>query len=156
MSAQPNDENPFHELSKIFMEIQRQLFDQIQNGQFDGSESSVRRFGFSLHMGPDGVPHIAPLTHNHVPTPPSDEIEDPFTDVFYTDEDKRYHIIAELPSITRDDIQFTIRDNELMFEASNQERTFKKSMLLKYNLDQSTLEYDVRNGVLEAFISIKP
>lgn len=155
MSAQPNDENPFHELSKIFQEIQRQLFNQIQNGQIDGSQPNVRRFGFSLHMGPDGVPHIAPLTHDQIHTQPTDEVEDPFTDAFYTAEDKSYHIIAELPSITKDQVKFSISDNELSFEAVSQERKFRKSMLLKYNLDASTLDYDVRNGVLEAFVQIK-
>ncbi|MBE0516587.1 MAG: Hsp20/alpha crystallin family protein [Methanophagales archaeon] len=73
------------------------------------------------------------------------EILEPLVDVF--DEKNYTKVIAELPGIREDDINVELRGRELVIDASNKERRYRKVIELPYDVKEMKKRY--KNGILE-------
>ena len=145
--------NKFFEMMQH--EIARILRDQMENGELDEGSDFLNQ-GFKVEVGPDG-PRFSPISQGdmHNINPNQISWEKPYTDVMVIDDGKKYQIVLEVPGIETEDVQITFKDEKkIMVQAEFDEYKYRKGLLLKYTVDNDSLEYTVRNGVLEIFIKI--
>ena len=145
--------NKFFEMMQH--EIARILRDQMENGEL-GEGSDFLNQGFKVEVGPDG-PRFSPISQRDMHNINPNEIswEKPYTDVMVIDDGKKYQIVLEVPGIETEDVQITFTDEKkIMVQAEFDDYKYRKGLLLKFPVDNDSLEYTVRNGVLEIFIKI--
>jgi HSP20 family protein len=105
-------------------------------------------FGFSMNVGPDGKPIIQRFGN-----PPTDEgVEpsstlEPLVDV--VEEDDEIIVVAEVPSVERDEIKVRIKGMSLTIHADNPERPYHKVIELPSKVQKQEAKSAIRNGVLE-------
>jgi len=180
-----DDDFPFdmNELAKLFQNLQKQLFKQLQDQGIDPSQINfqnldlsslngfnlddfqnmmndnpdVKRFGFSINMGPDGKPQIQPLNNMEIPfgkIPTTQQqksgFEEPFYDIFYSEGQQQYQIVAEVQGIEDPEmIILQSRDEGLYLHAETGPFKYRVTIPLDHAIDQDSIKYDLNNGVLE-------
>jgi len=108
-------------------------------------------YGFSVRIGPDGKPEIQEFG-NVVPRrfgrPEIREEREPIVDVYEEDEEVR--VIAELPGVSKDDIELRVLDERrLVIKASGEERKYYKEVDLPCPVDPDSAKAAYRNGILD-------
>lgn len=145
--------NKFFEMMQH--EIARILRDQMENGDLQEGSNFMNQ-GFKVEIGPDG-PKFSTINPNdlHNMNPNQITWEKPYTDVLIIDEGQKYQIVVEVPGIETEDVEIQFKDDKkLMIQAEFDEYKYRKGLLLKHAIEESSLEYIVRNGVLEIFVNI--
>ena len=149
----------FDNLNKFFEmmqhEVARVLRDQMENGDLQEGMNFMNQ-GFKVELGPDG-PRFSPFTQNDFQhfNQHANQWEKPYTEVFVVEDGKKYQIIAEIPGIETEDVKIHFKDSKkIMIQAEFDEYKYRKGLMLKHTVDTSSVDYVVRNGVLEIFIDI--
>ena len=116
-------------------------------------------YGFSIRVGPDGVPHIQQFG-NTKPIRKAltkdeglaaiDERE-PLTDVIESEDE--ICITIEMPGVEKKDINLDAKNDSLTIDVNTEERKYHKSIPLPNKIDPDTIVATYKNGVLD--ISIK-
>ncbi len=132
MTADTQDDN-FTELAEA---IRKLIEEAVRNGAFPAT-------GFSITLAGPGVSD-SPGEGNESPT--SHRVTEPEMEVLDSPETR--YITTELPGVDPGDIHFAVSGSELHLMAGAQERIFKKTIPLE-SVDQDTLRYTFRNGILE-------
>jgi len=174
-----DDDLPFDmkEFAKIFKTLQAQIMEQLRQQGIDPTQldlsdlqrmmggmnpdDKVSRFGFSISMGPDGKPNIKPLDGKDIPfempsKQPSQNngFEEPFVDVFFSEETGKYQIIAEITGVEdKDLVHIRTEERNLRIHAESGPAKYRTSLELEHIIDPDTIEYTVTNGVLELIAS---
>ena len=79
--------------------------------------------------------------------PDGKEIREPIADVF---EQEKYLIIqAELPGISKRDVQIKFEDDVLTISAQRGERRYRKEVLLPRDIALDRMQVSCKNGILE-------
>ena len=105
-------------------------------------------FGFSMRVGPDGKPIIQRFGNvsgeEDIKMTPHLE---PLVDVI--EEDDEIIVVAELPGVSKDEINVRIKGSTLTIKVDNPQKPYHKVLELpgKVKKDQATSA--IRNGVLE-------
>ncbi len=105
-------------------------------------------YGFRIHIGPDGkikVDEFGNVRREGLKPKIAEEIE-PLVDVI--DEGDKIRVIAEVPGVEKDKIKLKAAGKELIIQASNGKKYFKK-VQLPDEVDIKTAKAQYRNGVLE-------
>jgi HSP20 family molecular chaperone IbpA len=138
-----------HEVAKI-------LRDQMENEDLQEGMNFMNQ-GFKVELGPDG-PRFSPFSeadHEYFSQRTSNQWEKPYTEVLVVDNGSRYQIIAEVPGIETEDVKIHFKNNKkMMIQAEFDDYRYRKGLMLKYQVDTNSLEFVVRNGVLEIFVDI--
>lgn len=141
----------FEDIDKMFEEIFREsfLFEEPKR------ERGVKRrvygpyfYGFSVTVGPDGVPRIKEwgnIKPGTIRPIVSDTIE-PFTDII--EEEDVVKIIMDLPGVEREDINVEATEEELTVSARRGDRKYYKSVKLPAKVKPETAKATYKNGVL--------
>ena len=116
-------------------------------------------YGYSVTIGPDGKPivrefgNIRPgaLTAGK-PFELKAERE-PLVDVI--DEEKQVRVVAELPGVSKEDIDLRVDENSLTIRVDTEKRKYYKEVELPAPVDPQTAKANYNNGVLEVTISKK-
>lgn len=108
-------------------------------------------YGFSMRVGPDGKPKIEEF--GNVPGAKrqglhevTDERE-PLTDVIEGEEEVT--IIAEMPGITKDDINLEAGEESLSIKVDTEQRKYSKALQLPCKIQPDSTKANYKNGVLE-------
>lgn len=107
-------------------------------------------YGFSMKVGPDGVPHIEEFGNTAEREYSRDGLEggrEPLTDVIK--EDKEVTVIAELPGIEKSDIDLTTRKESLTIKVDTDKRKYFKKLPLPAEVDTDSAKASYKNGILE-------
>ena len=75
------------------------------------------------------------------------EIGEPVVDVF--DEKDHVLIVAEMPGISAEDVQFEVKDDLLTISAAKGEKKYRKEVLLPASFKKEKISLSCNNGVLE-------
>lgn len=150
-------ENLFNNLNKFFEmmqhEVARVLRDQMENGDLDEGTNFMSQ-GFKVELGPDG-PRFSPITQDDYHHFNQNSWEKPYTEVFVIDEGKKYQIVADMPGIETEEVKIHFKDGKkIMIQAETDEYKYRKGLMLKFSVDVETVNFVVRNGVLEIFVDI--
>ena len=76
-----------------------------------------------------------------------EEIREPIVDVF--EEEGYTLILAEMPGISREDIQIEVKDDLLTLYAEKGDKKYRKEILLPKNYEREKMEVSCNNGVVE-------
>jgi len=106
-------------------------------------------YGFQMHSGPDGKPVVEEF--GNVPKegaqlPASDERE-PLVDVI--DGEEEVTVIAELPGVSKEDIDLKTDDKTLTIKVDNEKRRYFKEVSLPAKIKSDSVKATYKNGILE-------
>lgn len=138
---------------RLFDEIDK-LFDELVRESFGMGGGRRRRtfgpyyYGFSVTIGPDGVPRIREWGNIKpgVVRPRISEAVEPFTDV--VEEEEVVRIVADLPGVEKEDINVEAAETEVRISAERGDRKYFKVVKLPARVRPQTAKAQYKNGVL--------
>ena len=144
----------FEELMKMFSETNPEdLFGSDTQDQLEELLKHLQKnpmvWGFSAAVGPDGKMRLNPFGNlkSEGGPPVVREAREPLIDVMEQDED--IIIVAELPGITREDLQVKVSDYSVAINVATDSRKYAKNLDLPAPVDPSTVKVNFNNGILE-------
>ncbi len=105
-------------------------------------------YGYRIYIGPDGkvkVDEFGNVRREGVKPRITEETE-PLADII--DEGDKIRIIVEMPGVEKDKIKLKASGKELIIEASNRRKYFKK-LILPDEVDVKSAKANYKNGILE-------
>ncbi len=141
------------DIDEEFERMKRMMDVMIQRAmQGDLKMGNPMVYGFSMKMGPDGKPVIQQFG-NTMPRklPTESEYEgfprEPLTDVM--DSDDRITITAELPGVSKEDIDLTVQKDMVIISVNTAGRRYYKEIPLSSEIDDKNVKATYNNGVLD-------
>jgi Molecular chaperone (small heat shock protein) len=116
----------------------------------DGFTSNAKTYGFTVHVGPDGVPHMHEFGDD---VPATDNVREPLTDVSVENDVVR--IVIELPGVQKEDIQLDCTETSVTVSVDTESRKFRKAVPLQTNIDVDSAMAEYNNGILEITVNSK-
>ena len=143
-------DDEFERMMERMMEDMSRGFSGIDMNELEkrarGGKSFVR--GYSVTVGPDGKPVVREFGDKPaVTTKGTEEKREPLVDVI--EEKTKLKIIAELPGVSKDDIQLNATKENLEIKVNAPERKYYKSLELPAMIKPETANASYKNGVLE-------
>ncbi|MEM0359127.1 MAG: archaeal heat shock protein Hsp20 [Candidatus Hadarchaeales archaeon] len=119
--------------------------------------STVRTYGpvvrgYSITVGPDGKPSIK-VFGNVVPpegVPALEMKREPLVECIPGP--KHIRVVAELPGVSRSDIDLRVEEDRLVISAERGEWKYHKEVELPYKVDPKSADATFENGVLEVIL----
>ena len=136
----------FKEIDKLFEEMFKSSFEEL--GGREGKRIGPYVYGFSMTIGPDGVPRIREWGNIKpgVIRPRISETIEPFTDVI--DEGDVIKIIADVPGVEKEKIKVEATESFVEISASDGDRKYYKRVKLPVKVKPETAKAKYKNGVL--------
>jgi HSP20 family protein len=142
----------FRRTRKLFEEMDKMIDEMIREsfGAFGGREGRVigpYYYGFSITIGPDGVPRIREWGNIRPGIRPriSEAIE-PFMDVI--EEEDVVRVVMDMPGVEKEDISVEATENEVVVSAERGDRKYRKTVTLPCRVKPETAKATYKNGVL--------
>ncbi len=142
----------FDEFERQFEEMNELMSRVIQS---TGKEPLV--YGFSLQVGPDGIPHIerfGNVTPMDVSAGVNAGVREPFTSSMIDKENNELRITAEMPGIQKEEIQVSATEDEVTINADS-ERKYNKKLKTACPVDPDSAKAKYNNGILEVTFKLK-
>jgi len=139
---------------KFFEDIDR-MIDEMMREAFRVPEERGRRkvygpyfYGFSVTIGPDGVPRIREWGNIRPgPVRPMiSETVEPFTDII--EEEDVIKVIIDMPGVEKEDIKVEATERTVTVSAERGERKYYKKVNLPKPIIPETARAQYKNGVL--------
>ncbi|KAA0002717.1 MAG: Hsp20/alpha crystallin family protein [Thermoplasmata archaeon] len=144
----------FDELEEHFRKMQRwmnDIFRDAMSGKLPSpEEGGPYIYGWSLRVGPDGKPHFEEF--GNVPSMPGMPRQmigarEPLVDVI--EGDKVVTITAEVPGVSKEDIDLEITEDTVTIKVDKDERKYYKEVALPCEVDTDSAKASYQNGVLD-------
>lgn len=118
-----------------------------------GMPKATGVYGFTVKTGLGGIPTVEQFGNIRKTTkgPVVEEVREPVVDVF--DEADKVLVIGELPGVEEKNIQLEIKGDILTITAENEDRKYRKEVLLPSAVDAKTMKSTYKNGVLKVTFS---
>ncbi len=113
-------------------------------------------YGIRITIGPDGVPRVEEfgnIGRGRRGRPLIKEEIEPLVDVIERDDE--IWIIADIPGVSRENIDVKVTERAVTIKAHSEERKYHKIVDLPTEVDPETAKANYRNGVLEVKIKKK-
>ncbi|RLE55276.1 MAG: Hsp20/alpha crystallin family protein [Thermoprotei archaeon] len=143
-----------------FMEDIDRMFDELFREAMKGIERGVGRpgcyyYGFSITIGPDGVPKIREWGNIRpgIVRPKIMEAIEPFYDI--VDEGDKLKIIVEMPGVEKEDIRVKASEDKVIVSAEREDRKYYREIELPTKVIPKTAKAQYRNGVLTITVEKK-
>jgi len=139
---------------RLFEEFDK-LFDELMRESLEAFEGGKRRvvgpfyYGFSVTIGPDGVPRIREwgnIRPGLGARPRISEAIEPFVDVI--EEEDAVKVVVDMPGVEKEDINVEAAETEVKVSAERGERKYFKVVKLPARVRPETAKASYRNGVL--------
>lgn len=153
------DRGFFDEFEKEFEQINKIVENMMRSG---GREPVIH--GFSVRIGPDGVPHMQQFGNfmheagepGEIGAPVREQnVREPFTSSIIDEKKNELNITAEMPGICKEDIEINSTESEVVIKADSDGRKYFKIVQTPCNIKPETAKARYNNGVLEITIGIK-
>jgi len=143
------DKSFFNEFEKEMEQI-----NELMNRMMESMEKEPQVYGFSMQVGPDGIPHIERFG-NVVPVGKDRDVREPFTSSMIDEKNNEFNITAEMPGINREDIELNATENEVVIKANSAARKYYKFIPAASPIDPESASAKYNNGVLEVTLKLK-
>jgi HSP20 family protein len=143
------DKGFFNEFEKEMEQINDLVNHMMQS---IGKEPQV--YGFSMQVGPDGIPHIERFG-NVVPVGKDSDIREPFTSSMIDEKNNEFNITAEMPGINKEDIELNATENEIVIKANSATRKYYRFIPVASPIDPESASAKYNNGILEVTLKLK-
>ncbi len=143
----------FDFIDEIFERMVRdieELFRRFERGE--GEIKPIVR-GFSIRIGPDGKPEIKEFGTKPEIRETGVEERKPLIDVIETDEEVQ--VIAEMPGVSKEDIELNATERELEIKAESENRRYYERVELPCEVIPDSAKARYNNGVLEVVFKKK-
>lgn len=167
-----------------FMNEMDEYFRSIQN-EFSGKPGEPMYYGYSVNIGPDGIPHVKEFGNVRpdskqwvdpkltcgpdssacdsnsfadtrvMPAVNSQGKEEPYTCCSHDEKKNNLKIHADIPGISKEDIDLELKGNVLILSAKNEYRDYYKEIPLEYDVTPGSIKAEYNNGVLEITLKCK-
>lgn len=140
------------DLEREFEMFERELDRMLSRVSKEGAEViGPYVYGFSVTIGPEGVPIVR--TFGNVPRA-EEGYRTPFVDVIVDDKANQVRVIAELPGVSKEDIDINATEKTVEIKAERGERKYRAVVDLPVEVDVGSAKASYNNGVLE--ITFRP
>ncbi|MHA1754578.1 MAG: archaeal heat shock protein Hsp20 [Candidatus Odinarchaeia archaeon] len=142
-----------NEIKKMFEDP---LLDQDYAEVFKSSQPLV--YGYSIYIGPDGIPVIKEYGNfkpNQRPTVKKLGRFEPYIDTIIDKEKKTFTLTAEIPGVDKKDISISVADGKVKIKSTTKGREFEKEIPLEAQIDPESIKASYKNGILEISAKIK-
>ncbi len=139
----------FDELEREFEQM-NELMDRMMTSI--GKEPQV--YGFSVQVGPEGIPHVERFG-NVLPPCKDHDVREPFATSIVSEKDNEFNITAEMPGIEKKDIEINVTESEVVIKAEGNGRKYYKSIAAPSPVDPDSAKARYNNGVLEVTLNLK-
>lgn len=142
--------NLFREIDEEMAAMERQVGRLLRaNWPNGGVLSQPIVWGYSVNVGPDGVPHVQQFGNANVGQQALEEgWREPFTTSVVDAENNVVRITAELPGVTKDQVTVEALPNAVRIEAQGTERKYRVEIPSTVELEPGSAEADYNNGIL--------
>ncbi len=137
----------FEEFEKQFEEM-----NELMNRMMQSMSKEPLVYGFSLQVGPDGVPHVERL--GNVSPMDVTGVREQFTSSIVDEKNEELKITAEMPGIQKEEIQVNATEDEVTIRADGERKYFKK-LRTASPVDPDSAKAKYNNGVLEVTFKLK-
>lgn len=146
--------NEWWRRTKKLLDEMDKLLDEMIRETFMEQRKGTRRvhgpyfYGFSVTVGPDGVPRIQEWGNIKpgITRPFVSEAIEPFTDII--DEEEKIKIICDMPGVEKEDINIEASEERVRISAKHGERNYFKIINLPVKVNPDTARAIYKNGVL--------
>ena len=152
---------------KIFEEMDREASyaEDMLNRFFNTAKEDMNNFnntpyyyGYQITTGPDGKPHVREfgnvkpssrgLVEQHT-------TREPLIDARYHEKDNQYVITAEIPGVSKDNIDINVAEQVVAINATNGDKKYNSKIPLDKEIDENNTKATYSNGILELKIGCK-
>ena len=164
--AFPDIDEMMREMEKTFSEQFKELEKDLPKNlvrESKAPDGSVKKeigpivYGYSVTIGPDGKPVVREFGNvRKGEGSPWKEIQDrrePLVDVVSSDKEVR--VIAEMPGVSKEDIELTVNNKSLVITVDREDRKYHKELDLPGVVDPTRAKSSYNNGILEITIPLK-
>jgi HSP20 family protein len=137
----------FGEIDKMFDAMMRDA------GRIKTEPGKPLVYGFSMHVGPDGKPHVEQFGNVEVPKGKMKDEREPLVDVI--DAEKEVTVVAELPGVTKEEVHLRFAGGTLVIDVKDPERRYYKEVALPAQVDEDSVKATLKNGILEVKMAKK-
>jgi HSP20 family protein len=143
--------DPFSNMFSDFSGIERMMNDLMKN-MFSGEQriepGKPFVYGFSMKSGPDGKPVISEFG-NVKPQAKArvTDAREPLVDV--VEKENEIIVIAELPGVSKEEIDLEAASDRLIIDVENSEKKFYKEVVLPCDVKEDAIDASYKNGILE-------
>lgn len=125
--------------------------EKVQEFQGKGSLKDIKGvYGFSVKTGIGGQPTVE--SFGNVKSTPKgpvvEETREPIVDVF--EEENEIQIVAEIPGVDENNIEFEVNGDILNLTANSGDRKYQKEILMPSAIEDKPISKTFNNGILEA------
>ncbi|MEA1925270.1 MAG: archaeal heat shock protein Hsp20 [Candidatus Altiarchaeota archaeon] len=147
-----DNEELFEGLEEEFRRMEERLnriFDEMQGIESERMGQEPYIYGFSIRTGPGDRPSINEFGNIRRMGVEKDisEGREPLIDIIEGKEELT--IVAELPGVEREDIILRLEGNTLIIDVDREERRYYKRLQLPANVEEKSIAYTYKNGILE-------
>lgn len=143
----------YDELEKLGDLIDETMQKAFENSSKTGSSGKDRFRGFSIRIGPDGKPKIREINRDQSMDEDADFDEgdlEPLVD--FLEEEKTLVVLAQLPGISKDDIDLRVTDTCLTLSVDSEDFEWYDELKLPTKVNPKSARASYKNGVLEVKI----
>ena len=141
----------FGEMDRMF----DKMFEEMSRdaGRFKTEQGKPIVYGFSMHVGPDGKPHVSQFGNVEVHKGKVKDEREPLVDVINAE--KEVTVIAELPGVTKEEVHLRFANGRLVIDVKDPERKYYKEVALPEQVDEDSVKATLKNGILEVKLAKK-
>ena len=149
----------FDEMDREFEEINNMMERMFRTfrSQSDIEPGKPLVYGFSMEVGPDGIPHVEQFG-NIRPTGKgmiSGDVREPYSCNIINSEKNQLCITAEMPGITKEDVNVDATEDTVTIKAETKDRKYYKEIPTDAPIDPDSGKAKYNNGVLELTFNLK-
>jgi len=140
----------------FFAEFEKEIeqMNELINRMTQSMGKEPQVYGFSMQIGPDGVPHMERFG-NVIPVGKDRDVREPFISSFVNEKNNELNITAEMPGINKEDIELNATENEIVIKADSNARKYYKFIKTPCPVDPDSAAAKYNNGVLEITFKFK-
>jgi len=140
----------------FFDEFEREMeqMNELMNHMMTQLGKEPQVYGFSIQVGPKGIPHVERFG-NVLPVGKDSDVREPFASSIVNEKDNEFNITAEMPGIEKKDIEVNATESEVVIKAEGSGRKYYKSIAAPSSVDPNSAKAKYNNGVLEVTLKLK-
>lgn len=138
-------ERLFKRMSRSFADID-DLFEVAKN-QDNGAGPYY--YGYTMTVGPDGKPVVKEYGNVRPGLLPTSDKREPLVDTIVDDKENVVKMVAEMPGVTKEDINVVVEDKTVNITAEHGEKKYQANVPIQYKVDKDSARASYQNGILE-------
>lgn len=135
----------FKRMSRSFMDVD-DLFEEMKK---KGSGSGPYYYGYTMTVGPDGKPIVKEYGNVKPGLLPNSDKREPLVDTIVDDKENVLKMVAEMPGVTKEDINVVVEDDHVVIEAERGDKKYNTKVPLDQKIDKNSAKATYKNGILE-------